>query len=317
MDVRYRGLVATIKCLSVLTAIECATDCLPAPALSYQWTDAFHVKLNWQRPRTAGSSVSYRISDSAGHTKSTTEQFYDLSVSTEELDSGFWCTLYIESSNCEPSKPSKCTITPPVKLVKNFTCSLYDRDAVNCSWIPEKHSSDLQAFHRFFVDTENKVAEDIPLDCKSLGNNKMGSCTFVTRNLTDTHWILINGTLNGLPVHNTFKRQPNKYVKIPPPEVTIVEDGDHLTVTLKHVDVGPHTESCWDYQVSYSKCNEPEQQASSRVATVTIPYDKRCQYKFKAKAVFKRICGVGGSDFSEYKTHGANPLSSLPSQIPL
>lgn len=37
---------------------------------------------------------------------------------------------------------------------------------------------------------------------------------------------------------------------------------------------------------------------------VYVPYDLRCQYRVQVKAVYKKSCGAGGSDWSDVELYG-------------
>ncbi|KAM4612286.1 interleukin-13 receptor subunit alpha-1-like isoform 2-T2 [Polymixia lowei] len=222
---------------------------------------------------------------------------------------GFWWTVESQNVNRScgsqtPSKPVSQTIDPPVQLVRNFTCAFYIADAMNCYWIPAKQIPDLQLFYGLCEDPVLLPCEDI----YSNGMKKGCHLKVNTTNVTTEVCILVNGTLNGRHVRNTFKRQPSKNVKTPAPMLHITEQQDNLMLNWTQAHMEREFHGCWRYIVNYTRCGYimPEEGGLSQNWFRIVPYKKSCQYMVQVRGVFSDYCGIGGSDISAVVVYGAN-----------
>nr|XP_046175332.1 interleukin-13 receptor subunit alpha-2-like [Oncorhynchus gorbuscha] len=199
-------------------------------------------------------------------------------------------------------------ITPDVaveKELKNFQCSLYSSKAMNCSWLPANQTADDLQLYYWYPGESHKTACS---DYKPRAGEKIG-CRLRGDFLEHDVYFHFNGTLNGLSVQKTFRVRPVHYVKPPAPRVKITEEGKDLLLSWDPPDLAAH--HCWVYVLNYSMCRESlskEIQYKYDNVAVKVPYDLRCQYRVQVKAVYKKSCGAGGSDWSDVELYGVEDL---------
>ncbi|KAL0970256.1 hypothetical protein UPYG_G00239530 [Umbra pygmaea] len=279
---------------------------LPEPTdLSLTWMNEFSIKLEWS-PSTdsdASCKVTYwvRTPEKEAYTNSS---FIVLDVFVKDAVTITVQTKPIICGDRTISKPVSITIDNPTELVKKFQCSLYSTKDMNCTWLPANQAPlDLKLYYRY-------AGEHSSIAACSEYQYRTGQKTgcHLRGNLTNHNIdIQVNGTINGLSVRNTFSVIPINNVKTLASKVNIKEEGKNLLLSWEPPsDFKP---SCWDYILNYSKCDESLSKILSKQSTEKIPYDRRCQYRVRVKAMYTDRCGNGGSDWSEEEIHGEDDWS--------
>ncbi|XP_029310837.1 interleukin-13 receptor subunit alpha-1-like [Cottoperca gobio] len=297
---------AFLTCAGMVMVYHCEADCPPPPTgLSYKWLDPFTVNVSWQKPlRVQDGEVqyTYRLKNDADNSVVRTDwrNFTD-SCLTEEMGSDHWTyhVWTVGSKSCESSNQST-----PVSItvrtlkarakVKDIKCLIYPK-GMNCSWVPGNHS--VKVSYRICGSSEEHIKGLKECD-KPYSSGIRNGC-HLNANAVKKEICMLVDTGDGL---STFKPA----LVIPPPKLSITEEGDTLKLNWKHPEFG----SCfWIYEISYKQCNEPKvwrNFSTSQGDTMEVAYDKKCLYEFQSRVRTGDNCKKITSDFGEVVHYGTN-----------
>ncbi|XP_066537867.1 granulocyte-macrophage colony-stimulating factor receptor subunit alpha-like [Hoplias malabaricus] len=190
----------------------------------------------------------------------------------------------MECGNMKPSKSIYQNISPPLALVKNFTCVYYSHEKMNCTWRLISNASDLQLYYR------NKESGIL----KACGSYFTNGPMMMGCHLNDIDFgahetfFMINGTMKGSTIPNNFIIAPRDSVKPERPKLNIIRNGSRLCLLSDAPNFSTH---CWKYRFKYRKCNE-EREVPSLEPTLTLDYDSACPYSAQVQSIFTQNCGV-------------------------
>ncbi|XP_046905227.1 interleukin-13 receptor subunit alpha-2-like isoform X2 [Hypomesus transpacificus] len=306
---QYFGIIAILLCFTLVS--ESGTDKVPLPApshLSINWRDKFCLTLSWQAPQEdlGDCKVTYVIqNDELKNSIKRPKREYKVCHFTEKTVKYTVQTEPIECGDRNLSEPVTQIIPQHTVLqhIKDFNCYLYSTKDMNCSWLTSNHVSDLQLFYRGDMSMDAHLAactEYMYRNGVKTGCHLHDNQDFVSRTLNDVYFLL-NGTFDGSPFQNTFKRTPSNLVKPPPPKLNIKQEGKKLVLEWEPPDIfEPH---CWEYRLNYSKCGETSS-VTSQTNSASISYDSVCQYKIQLETIFKSTCGEGSIVRGPFEVYG-------------
>ncbi|XP_067117966.1 interleukin-13 receptor subunit alpha-1-like isoform X2 [Osmerus mordax] len=309
----YFGIVGILLCFILVT--ESGTDKVPLPAprnLSISWRDEFCLTLSWQAPQedlgkckvkyyVRIDELEYRYDDLGPYKRIETSPKCHFTENTVKY------TVQTEPIACgDRNRSEPVTQIIPQRTVlqhiKDFNCYLYSTKDMNCSWLTSNHVSDLQLLYRRDEDTHLAACT------KYLYRNGVKTGCHLHDNQAfewPSVYFLLNGTFDGSPFQNTFKRTPRKLVKPPPPTLNIKQEGKKLVLDWVPPDI--FQPDCWEYKLKYIKCGETSS-VTSQTNSASIPYDSMCQYKIQLETTLKSLCIlVGGSSIivrSPFQVYG-------------
>ncbi|KAJ8008345.1 hypothetical protein DPEC_G00103870 [Dallia pectoralis] len=303
-----------LQCLLTLCFIGLARPvfadekALPEPRdFTLTWIDEFKIKLSWNPSKDLDPSCEVKYKLNASYSLDTLNTFFDgMSVFLDKPVTYTVQTIPTKCGDRTISKPASISVTT-TKLVKNFKCFLYSTMAMNCSWlIANQAAEDLRFYYKY-------AGQNHTVECSQYlyrGVQKTGCHLRGTISPSDCNmYFLINMTVNGLSVRNTFWVNPNNNVMPPAPKVKITNKSNDLNVSWTHPEYAPH--HCWIYTLNYSRCQDTQLSKQLQQVNAIIPYDPRCQYRFQVKAVLSDTCGKGESDWSEEELYGVEDWSNL------
>ncbi|XP_067117968.1 interleukin-13 receptor subunit alpha-2-like [Osmerus mordax] len=307
----YFEIVGILLCFILFSESKTHKVPLPAPTnLSIRWHDEFCLTLSWQAPQEdlGKCKVKFYIQIDEGkylinQTNRTschfTEKTVKYTVQTEPIDCG----------DRDRSEPVTKIIPQHTEHIKEFSCYLYSTKDMNCFWLTSNHVSDLQLLYRG-EDKDHSAA------CTEDKDTHLAECTeYLYRNgvKTGCHlhdnqvsnvndiYFLLNGTFDGSPFQNTFKRTPSILVKPPPPTLNIKQEGKKLVLDWVPPDI--FQPDCWKYKLNYIKCGETSS-VTSQTNSASIPYDSMCQYKIQLETTIKFYCGEGSIVRGPFEVYG-------------
>ncbi|XP_036453242.1 granulocyte-macrophage colony-stimulating factor receptor subunit alpha-like [Colossoma macropomum] len=309
--------IALAVCLSFMVAgVDNLSNELPEPEnfILSRNPDHFSVTAEWSEPTSLDdckvnytldlifekcppSSTEPKLSEES---RQTVHLKYTWYVSNEREICVWVRTNPVQCGNRTPSKAVYKGISPPLALVKNFTCVYYSDMKMNCTWSVISQVPDLQLFYRNEEGDHLKpcssyfTKEDMKIGCHLDKINFTSQQTF----------FIITGTVKGSRISNTFKRAPRDSVKPEPPKLSITRDGNHLYLQSDTPNFAPQ---CWKYKFTYSKCNEEKQVVveAEKKPSLLLEYDAACRYEAQVQTIFTDYCGkVTQSDPSGYEFYG-------------
>ncbi|XP_044039057.1 interleukin-13 receptor subunit alpha-1 isoform X2 [Siniperca chuatsi] len=188
--------------------------------------------------------------------------------------------------NSTHSKPALFNIMYP-ELVNKLECCIFSSKQSHCSWLPASQAPDL----RFFYALQNEDlgtsiyndALSVLQECSSYSytNSTRTGCD-LQGHFTQAIIILFNGTLNNKPVRNTFRKEFNKCVKLPPLEWTVTKTEDKFIIRWIAPDIVSLPD--WKFQIIYTECNDrkiKDVEGNTSVDLVLVPH---CPYRMAIKA---------------------------------
>ncbi|XP_066571021.1 interleukin-13 receptor subunit alpha-1 [Amia ocellicauda] len=184
--------------------------------------------------------------------------------------------------------------------VKDFECFMYEKEHINCTWLPENN----QIISLYYWRNVSNVQS-----CKTyIDKDNVKRGCHLNRNFTanlQTFFVLVNGTLDSNPVRvMCLEVIPVNIVRVPSPQIRIKEKDE--TLLIEWESPKSFKADCWSYnlQYKYSQSNKWLENAVGPVTHTSIPYDQRYKYTVKLKAIYKADCGEGGSEWSKEEHYG-------------
>ncbi|KAM8747202.1 interleukin-13 receptor subunit alpha-1-like isoform 2-T2 [Acanthopagrus schlegelii] len=299
-----RGFPTALLYTAMIITLHCEADLCPPPTeLSHKWLDKFTLRLFWKKPKDLpdNNNIKFLLKDHNEKDTCVSGTDYTTFLLTEDVDSNWTYRVWTNCSQLasKENTPAEITIKPPrprAKVVKDFKCFA---DTKKCSWIPVNPSLNLTLSYRMKGESEECIKSLQQCDQPySLGERN--GCHLNINN-TDNICILVE-TEAGM---STFE----PVFVVHPPKLNITEKGDSLIVNLRTPKVGVTIATgCWQYDVCYKKCSNSEtcQNTGDGGHTMTMPYDKRCLYEFKARVKTTKHCGDISSDWSKDVSYGIN-----------
>uniref|UniRef100_W5KJC1 Interleukin 13 receptor, alpha 1 n=1 Tax=Astyanax mexicanus TaxID=7994 RepID=W5KJC1_ASTMX len=298
--------IALTICLSFLVAgVQNSADELPEPDnVTLSWNpERFSVIAQWSKPTglDADCKVDYNVVlclEKCPPTGPEAECFdnrrtphlnHTWNVSTEKEICVNIRTKPVKCGHKKPSKPVQKGISPPLALVKNFTCVYYSHMKMNCTWNLISETSDLQLFYR---NAENDSLK--PCTYKlTYGDMKTG-CHLDDINFhDDVQFFIFSGSTKSSQIQNLFIIEPRNSVKSEPPKLDIKREGERIFLNCSTPDFRfPSRNNCWKYKFTYSKCDEKEQIVETEGNVFSLEYNPACKYMFQAQTVFSDYCGT-------------------------
>ncbi|XP_072543948.1 interleukin-13 receptor subunit alpha-1-like [Salminus brasiliensis] len=312
--------VALLICLSSLVAgVDNSADELPQPGnVTLSWNpDRFSVTAQWSEPAglEADCKVNYTVVlrlEKCSSKSTETDPFDNRrtahlnntwNVSTEKEICVIIQTNPMECGNKKPSRPVYKGISPPLALVKNFTCVYYSKMKMNCTWSLMSEARDLQLFYR---NAENDSLKSC-IPHFTNGHMKMGCHLDDIDLISEIVFFIINGTAKGSQIRNIFIISPHNSVKPEPPKLNVTMTGDRIYINYSTPNFAPY---CWKYKFIYSKCNEKTVEGVTEVPEFSLEYDAGCKYTLQAQTIYSEYCGTEReSEMSEpvYYGEGTDP----------
>ncbi|XP_075999880.1 interleukin-13 receptor subunit alpha-1-like [Genypterus blacodes] len=308
-----RTVLTVLKCVAMVVFVHCSPEPLPPPTdLSISWNDQFTVTLSWswQRPSRLEDSclVGYKVGKVEDDTTvGRGDQFYSTICTTESN-----CTFTVETmtEKCDASwtnsKPVTISIERPSAVVREYTCFLYNKDTMDCSWVPVNPSLDLMVLYKLCTSTK----EPLQMCENPYSSGRRRGCYLNIKVISEEICMLVNETSQAVG-WNSFTCTPSHNVKVPPPKFTVTAEGDKLNVNWTHPGIGEN--ACWNYTICYriclesnSKCVHHTDSKPESHVHKSVYYDERCHYEFQMQANMDDNCGQGQSDMSEVITYGAD-----------
>lgn len=312
-------------CLSFLvTGVENSADELPEPDnVTLSWNpDLFSVTAQWSKPTglDADCKVEYTVvlclekcppispESECFDNRRTPLLNYTQKVSTEKEICVNIRTNPVECGNKKPSKPVQKGISPPLALVKNFTCLYYSHMKMNCTWSLISETSDLQLFYRSAETDSLKPC----IHNFTNGPMKRGCHLDDIDLVADVKFFFISGSAKSSQIRNLFIVEPINSVKSEPPTLNITWKDERIYLESSTPDF---SQSCWRYKFTYSKCNEVKAIETEKT-NVILEYDPACKYRFQAQTIFTQYCGTEReSEMSEPVFYGENTKPNGPFMV--
>ncbi|XP_053484860.1 granulocyte-macrophage colony-stimulating factor receptor subunit alpha isoform X1 [Ictalurus furcatus] len=314
-------------CLSfTLVGVDSISGNLPPPEnFSLSWHPrSLSVSVNWREPAglDAKCKVNYTLAiyyeqkcpprQNASYKLRTENLICEYPISKEcEICMGITTNPMV----CEEKKASKeiyKELSPPLALVKNFSCAYYANNKMNCTWTIVRYTPDLQLFYR---------QEKKPLKhCKSYltsGILKTG-CHLDDKDLTphERVYFVINGTGENHLISNKFMIDIHvSAVKPPKPKVYITQEAERLHFQASTPNfLAPQ---CWKYKYIYNKCSEKNEVFIENSST-RVEYDPACKYTVRGQVVYTNYCGGDQnieSEMSEPEYYGEDGDPNLAFKV--
>lgn len=292
---------------------------LPEPVEPHLIWSGFCPILKWKRP-TNTCRVNYTIKvearDKSVVSHRTPKTEIRLGCVSREFDFHVEITTDpLDSCNMSSSRPVKVVESALPAVVKNFTCSYYSQQAVNCTWVPLEGVTGLQSYFGF---DGNGVLQPCPVDlCQ--GSERIG-CHLGFSQLSSTSlFFLINATSTpqGAPEKNMFMRDMHNSYKLLPPDVTIqLQDRKGKRDQILRFNwtrpnfTKPH---CFIYNITLLECGIDKSPARSLEERndYEMAYNPECLYSFRVKSDIKPSCGKGTSEPSKVHYYGQDRNSGI------
>nr|ACO13812.1 Interleukin-13 receptor alpha-1 chain precursor [Esox lucius] len=274
---------------------------LPSPIrLTSTWKNEFCLEFSWRLPESFDENLDCKYKIKTSQVSITRSSKTTLFQECDSLEGGLNFSVQTECNNSK-SQPVVHTIAAPRELVKDFHCFYYSSNALNCSWLPTNQSP--EDINLYYAYPESEIHLSNTSECRSYLRNagRKTGCLIRGDFSKLKVYFQVNGTVNGSSLRNTFKVIPKDNVKPPAPKVKITEKENNLNLSWNHPNIShPH---CWDYMLNYSRCQESLSK-TTKSNSETIPYDPRCKYRVRIKAVYTSYCGKGESDWSGVEIYG-------------
>lgn len=311
-----RGVLVLLAYAAVFMAFPSEADerpterCPPPTNLLQEWLDDFTLNLSWKEPRGLpnGNKIEFTIM-CANYNGTcmkphfpikTTEKYLIDTLLTEEHPDHWMCKNWTVSSLCNgstESTPATIIIAPRkprAALVKDFKCLIMPSHNLKCSWIPANPSQDLTFSYRPCGRFEERV-KGLKTCHKPYSSGERSGCNLP--NDTQGEICVLMDADAGM---STFKAR----LELPPPNVSIAEDGDHLRLSWAPPTYG--NSECWKYEICFTQCHEPMNCPHTGVAHFRTPYDKSCHYEFRIRVVADKTCLNISSVFTEPVSYGSD-----------
>ncbi|XP_053363021.1 uncharacterized protein LOC128532882 isoform X1 [Clarias gariepinus] len=320
---------ALLACLSfILTGVNSFSGELPPPEnFSLSWrTNSLDVQVRWKEPAGLDKKCKVNYTVAVYHENCPpTKPAFD-KCRTEKLtverpvyeEKGICVGITTNPMLCAKTNASKEVykyLSPPPALVENFRCGYYANKKMNCTWSIVKNTPDLQLLYR-----EKKKPQESLKPCKSYimnGNMKTG-CHLHDDNLNlhADFYFVIRGTEENFQINNKFMIAIyNSAVKLPKPNIKIMQEGDHLRFQASHLDFIP--KQCLKYKFMYTKCNEKNEVVENENGSTSVQYDTACKYTVQGLVLYSN-CGSDldiTSDLSEPVDYGMDSDPNLAFKV--
>ncbi|KAK7170962.1 hypothetical protein R3I94_001001 [Phoxinus phoxinus] len=313
--------ISLMICFSVSVMFVGSEDTseLPPPKnLNFIWETPFRISLTWEKPEDLDSDnckVNYTVHVHKSQDCSFKEGAKSFKVSHLGLkvnvsnENGLCISVSTHSETCGHSRPTNIILPPPqVRLVTDRSYE-YSHSRMKCTWKPGDEVQDLSFY--YWLPVSESIIKCIPDE-----TIKTGGCVIHNEQLKDMMEIyyLFNGTHNGIPVNNTFEgERPAQCVKLNKPQLSIHRVGQELHFETHGSDLDEFYNECYDYQYTYSKCNQNFSPIDKKKYDVL--YDPACKYRASVKVLLSTDCGSGESDPSDEVEYGEDSDPNLPALL--
>ncbi|KAB5579458.1 hypothetical protein PHYPO_G00195280 [Pangasianodon hypophthalmus] len=318
-----------LMCLSfTLVGVDSLSGSLPPPEnLSLSWDPRnLSVHIHWREPAGLDTKckVNYTLAiyyekcpprQNTPNIHRTSDLSFNHPFSKEDEICVGLTTNPMVCENKPASKEVYKGLSPPLALVKNFSCVYYAEKKMNCTWTIVKNTPDLQLFYREV--NKNKDSLKHCLSYLTYGTMKTG-CHLHDENLTTSAkvYFVINGTGDNHLINNRFMIEIRVAVKPPKPKVSITQEGERLHFQASTPNfVAPQ---CLKYKYMYSKCNEKSEVVETEKNSTLVEYDTACKYAVRGQVIYSSYCGGDvdiESDMSEPVYYGEDGDPNLAFKV--
>lgn len=225
---------------------------LPPRNVSALWVSDFTPGLRWSPPLQPDANCSYRV---AATTKS-------LFTNEVDVSPAFFSLLVMEGGsihwnvtrvcNGSPGEPRVLSISYP-ELVKDLACFLDSPRRARCQWSPGAPPADFRLYYKLVDECGVDSAPPALRECPSyVWTGGVASGCELPATVCHVAYVLVNGTVDGEPVRNTFRRQLADDVRLPPLEWRAEKMGNKLNVSWERPEVA--VPDGWRIQINYTEC---------------------------------------------------------------